>query len=157
MQLWKQPYPSPSRMRRALFRLAAMCVMVGGAQAQDTGHSDLHVNVQGLLNSKGQVVANLFQEGADVFGKPHLKQTQAIGDRKAVLTFAHLANGRYALIVFQDVNGNNDLDHNFLRLPAEPLGFSNGFELTLLSGMPNSKKLSFAVGPDSKTLDITVR
>nr|WP_295773739.1 DUF2141 domain-containing protein [Rhodoferax sp.] len=154
MQFRKQPRRSLS----ARSTLIGLCVLIGGlAHAQDTGHSDLHVNVQGLQNSQGQVVANLFHEGEDVFGKPHLKQTQFIVERRAQLTFANLANGRYALIVFHDVNGNNDLDHNFLRLPAEPLGFSNGFELSLLSGMPSFRKLAFTAGPDSKTIDIAVR
>lgn len=154
MQLRKQSCRSQS----VLFTLMGLCALVGGsAWAQEVGHSDLRVNVLGLQDSQGQVIANLFHKGGDVLGKPHLKQTQPIVDGKAVVTFSNLLNGGYALIVFHDVNGNNDLDHNFLRLPAEPLGFSNGFELSVLSGMPSFHKLAITAGPDSRTIDITVK
>ena len=142
----------------ALHMLLSICALLGSiAQAQSTGQNDLHINVLGLQNNQGQVVANLFEEGADVFGKPHTRQIQTIAERKAVVTFRNVVDGRSALIVFHDVNGNNDLDHSFLRLPVEPLGLSNGFELTLVSGMPSFRKLAFTAGPETKPLEITVK
>lgn len=127
------------------------------ARAQDVNYYDLQVNVLGLQSSRGQVVANLFFEGDDVFGKPRVRATHPIVEKSASLNFSHLQAGRYALIMFHDINGNNDLDHNVFHFPAEPLGYSNGFALTLVSGMPDSHKLAFSVGPDTKPLNITVK
>lgn len=143
--------------RAVRYVIVGLSLLSGLAGARLAEHTDLHVNVQGLQSDQGQVVANLFQEGDDVFGKPHMKKTSTIMNRKAVLSFADVPKGRYALIVFHDKNGNDDLDHNLLRFPAEPLGYSNGFELTLLSGMPSFNKLAFTLGSESKTLDIVVR
>lgn len=33
--------------------------------------------------------------------------------------------GKYAVVAFHDVNGNEELDKNMLGIPTEPYGFSN--------------------------------
>jgi len=40
---------------------------------------------------------------------------------------ADLPGGEYALVIYQDENGNKRLDKNFLGIPREPLGFSNRY------------------------------
>jgi uncharacterized protein (DUF2141 family) len=137
--------------------VAWCCALQVQAQTQDAGDLTLQINVLGLNSSRGQVVANLFLEGDDVFGQPRAKQTQAIVEKHAQLTFQRLKAGRYAVIVFHDINGNNDLDHNLFHFPAEPLGYSNGFELTLFSGLPNSHKLAFDISSPSSPINITVK
>jgi len=118
---------------------------------------DLAVHAGGFALDRGQAIANLFREGQDVFGKPFMRIAAKIDRGKATLMFAGLPPGNYAVTVFHDENGNNDLDHNFLRMPAEPLGFSNGFKLSLLSGMPSFEKLRFTFGADTKPLEISVK
>ncbi|OOG46379.1 hypothetical protein B0B52_03230 [Polaromonas sp. A23] len=148
---------STSRKKNYFALLSACTFATSAVQAQEPARALLHVNVLGLQNSHGQVVAHLFREGGDVFGKPYAKQRQPVSDQPVIVTFVNLEPGRYALIAFHDINGNNDLDHNIFRLPAEPLGYSNGFELSLLSGLPDSKKLAFSVGPNTQTVAITVK
>ena len=63
--------------------------------------------------------------------------------KKRSFTSKGLPAGPYAVVVVHDVNANGEIDHTLLRLPAEPLGFSRGFRLGLLSGMPTFEKLSF--------------
>jgi len=50
--------------------------------------------------------------------------------------------GEYSAILWHDVNGNGTLDHRW-EIPAEPMGFSNNWELSILSGMPSFEKLRF--------------
>ncbi len=38
-----------------------------------------------------------------------------------------LPSGEYALVIYQDDNGNGRLDKNFIGIPREPLGFSNRY------------------------------
>lgn len=80
-----------------------------------------------------------------------------ISDKHAQLVFQNLKYGKYAVTVFHDENDNGTLDHNLLRMPAEPLGFSNGFQLGLFSGLPNFEKLQIVFGPGADTIGITVR
>lgn len=129
----------------------------GTAHAQPADTHELRVNVLGLQSDQGQAVAKLYREGEDIFSLPGLQMVQTITARKAMIVFKDLAPGHYAIVVFHDVNGNGQLDHNLLRLPAEPLGFSNGFQLGLLSGKPDSHKLAFAIGAGDLAIDITVR
>jgi outer membrane protein len=62
-----------------------------------------------------------------------------------------LAFGDYAVVVLHDGNDNGEVDHNFLGLPTEPLGFSNGFKLGLFSGKPTFEKLRFTFSSKAAT------
>lgn len=76
----------------------------------------------------GTVVALLF-DSADAFAdlrNPLKIQAMPEGGR-VPLAFGDLAPGTYALMVFQDLNGNRELDQNFMGIPREPLGFSNHY------------------------------
>ena len=99
---------------------------------------------------------NFFREGDDLFGKPHLRIQAKIHNGEATFVFPQLEYGNYAVILFHDENGNGDLDHNILRLPAEPMGFSNGFDLSLFSGLPSFEKLQFEFGKKSQPVVIAV-
>ena len=39
-----------------------------------------------------------------------------------------LPYGKYAVMIFQDMNGNKKLDKNFLGIPTEPFAFSNNYK-----------------------------
>ena len=52
--------------------------------------------------------------------------------------------GKYAIVLFQDLNGDNKLDMNG-QMPAEPFGFSN---LTMLMGPPNFEQCAFDLNED---------
>ena len=125
----------------------------------DDSSGNLTIQVHGLLHVRGQVIANLFHEGDDVMKivKAYLRTKGKISDKQAQLVFQNLKYGKYAVTVFHDENNNGSLDHNLLRIPAEPLGFSNSFQLGLFSGLPNFEKLQFVFGPDADTIEITVK
>ena len=52
-------------------------------------------------------------------------------------------HGRYAFIVYQDVNDNDEIDSNFIGYPKEPFGFSNNPRIRF--GPPGFRKTSFEV------------
>lgn len=144
--------------RRRVSAIVLLAVfMAAPAWAGAEPEADLIVQVSGFKYDRGQAVANLFREGDDIFGKPHARVAAPIVQGKSTLVFAHLPLGAYAVTAFHDENGNNDLDHNILRFPAEPLGFSNAFRLSLFSGMPSFEKLRFVFDAASKPLEITVK
>ncbi|MBI3806316.1 MAG: DUF2141 domain-containing protein [Nitrospirae bacterium] len=118
---------------------------------------DLVVHVSGFNSEQGQAIANLFRTQDDIFGKPYVRVVAPIQQGKASLIFPQLPYGVYAVTAFHDENGNNELDHNVLRLPAEPLGFSNGFKLSIFSGMPSFEKLRFTFAAVAKPLEITLK
>ena len=162
-------YISRSRLAKAL--TLAACLLGGSAchgspgprvdrsapPSADAPKEDLVVHASGFTHDRGQAIASLFRDGDDVFGEPYARVVARVVERKATLVFPRLYHGSYAVIVFHDENGNHDLDHNFLRFPAEPLGYSNGFKLSLLSGLPNFEKLRFAFDAGAQPAEISVK
>lgn len=69
------------------------------------------------------------------------------------LTFEmHLPPGRYAISVFQDMNGNRKLDSNFLGIPTEDSGSSNNAPARFSA--PKFRDAAFDVGDQSFELAI---
>lgn len=121
------------------------------------GQADLVVHATGFGSNQGHAVADLFVEGEDILGKPHIRIEGDIKGGQATLTFPNLKYREYAVRVFHDENGNGKLDHNFMSIPSEPLGFSNGFSLGLTSGLPTFEKLRFSFVSGARPLEIVVK
>jgi len=117
--------------------------------------NDLVFGISGFENDQGQAVLNLFREQDDIPEKPFRILTAQIKDLKAQFTVNTIAYDSYAVIVYHDLNSNNILDHNFF-LPAEPMGFSNNWQLSLFSGMPTFEKLRFDFSADSTHFTIQI-
>lgn len=142
----------------SVFILSILSLLAQNAVA-DPMSGDLTIVVGGFSSDRGQVIANLFREGDDVMkiDKAYLHAREAISGNRAQLVFRNLKYGKYAVSVFHDENGNGILDHNFLRFPAEPLGFSNNFSLGIFSGLPSFEKLQLDFAPGAETVSIVVK
>ncbi len=144
--------------RRARWLAAGLAIFSVWAPAlADAPVTDLVVHAQGFTHDRGQAVASLFREGDDIFQKPRLRVMAKVHGGNATLVFPRMEYGNYAVLVFHDENGNDDLDHNLLRFPAEPLGSSNGFEFGLFSGLPSFEKLRFTFDASTKPIEITIK
>ncbi len=130
------------------------------AEEESSAHgkqADLVVHATGFRSDQGQAIADLFVQGEDILGKPHVRVKGEIKGGTATLTFRNMTYGDYAVRVFHDENGNGTLDHNFLSIPSEPLGFSNGFSLGVFSGLPTFEKLRFSFVSGAKPIEIVVK
>jgi len=122
-----------------------------------TSRSALEVEVTGFEHDRGRVVAKLFRRGDGAPKGPGYKRlVQGIHKRRAKLAFRDVPHGTYALFLFHDENDNGTVDHNLLGIPAEPLGFSGGFKLSLFSGVPDFDDLKFEFSAKSRPLSIVV-
>jgi uncharacterized protein (DUF2141 family) len=116
---------------------------------------DLVVHAKGFTHARGHAVAKLFFPGQNVRGKGHAQVRADIKDGEATLTFRGVAEGDVAVVVFHDENDNREIDHGPLG-PKEPLGFSNGFELSLVS-WPTFEKLKFALTAEHAEIEVKVK
>lgn len=122
----------------------------------------LEVQAMGFDDDSGHAIALLYRPGANVLDKnaAFARATSAIHGGGVLLRFPDLAEGEYALVVFHDSNDNGIIDHNFLHLPAEQLGFSNGFHPGIFAGLPTFEKLRFRldlpVGAEPAVLKVAV-
>lgn len=114
-------HPGQARLPAWLAGITLWLVAAGAAA------DDLHVRVQQVKPRAGTVVVAVYDKPADfpVPAKRLAAQVvEAQGDAVEVV-FQGLAQGRYAVVAYQDENRNGRLDKNFLGLPTEPYGFSN--------------------------------
>ncbi len=65
---------------------------------------------------------------------------------------ADLPPGVYAVSLYEDLNGNHKLDHNFLGIPREPVGASNNPPGRM--GPPRYRDCCFRVGAQPKEITI---
>lgn len=109
--------------------LVATALAVGDAFAQDT--YDLHVKLTNLLPGKGKVVVSVYNSKTTWLkeGKA-FKVVKANVEKSSSLTVTvpELKAGKYAIIVYQDENSNNEFDRNFLNIPKEPYALSNNIK-----------------------------
>ena len=73
---------------------------------------------------------------------------------RVLLRFDSVPPGRYAISLYQDLNDNGALDANFLRIPAEPYGFSNNGMGRL--GPPSFEQAAFEIMTNLK-IEIELR
>jgi uncharacterized protein (DUF2141 family) len=144
-------------MRRTVMAFVlAFCGAAAASPAVAQGAGDLNIQASGFAHARGQAVAKLFLPGDNILGPGRWRRNAPITRGVASFHFPKLAAGPYAVVVFHDENTNGEIDHGLLG-PSEPIGFSGGFSLSLVSGMPSFDKLKFEFRPPSQTLEIGVR
>ncbi|MBZ9778744.1 DUF2141 domain-containing protein [Psychroflexus sp. CAK8W] len=115
-----------------------------GINAQE--HS-LKVIVEGVEEQKGTIYLSL-HDNEESFPSDNDKAVntgQITGfNSTAEYTFKNLKKGVYAVSIFQDLNGNKEMDTNFIGIPKEPVGASN---LTSF-GRPKFSKCKFDLDGD---------
>lgn len=126
-----------------------------GLSQESQSRGDLKVNVTGMKHNEGKVIVNLFRKGDDVMGKPFIQKYNKIMDGEAQVVFEELPFSSYVVFAFHDENDNGTMDHNWLNIPKEPMGYSNNWNFSLFSGMPSYKKTKFEFS--EKLNDIIIR
>lgn len=124
--------------------LLIVCLWPANAAFAEGEALALSVEISGIAHKRGAIVTKLFRRGDDVpRGRGFRELRVQASNPKLSVRFADLAEGQYALFVYHDENDNGTLDHNFIGIPTEPMGFSNGFQVSLLSGIPDFEDLAF--------------
>ena len=119
--------------------VAIAATMLSGAVPQNC---DLTVHVEKMRSAKGKLQLCLTQEKKffpDCDKDPHARFMTVEAGAKAA-KFKGLEQGDYALAVFHDENGNDNLD-TFAGIPKEGIGFSRNPAFTF--GPPKFSKAIF--------------
>jgi len=143
--------------RREILALAGFILISSAAVAQAPQQNQIHVEITGLRNDKGQAVCSLFSSAADFPKKTEkaiVRHMSVITDRHAVCEFSGVAAGTYAISVFHDENSNGKLDSNFMGIPREGVGASNGAKGHL--GPPKFDAAAFRFAGGRLELKITI-
>jgi uncharacterized protein (DUF2141 family) len=112
------------------------------------------LDFQGMKSDKGSLYVALYNKEDNFLKKPIKGTILKIENKKATVTLKEIPTGVYAVSAFHDANDNKKMDTNFLGIPKEPTGMSNG--ATGFMGPPKYKDAKFNVTKDT-TLTITVK
>lgn len=127
---------------------------VGFSQTENpTGTLAFHI--AGFENNTGQTIVLLYRKADKVPKSPYLQIKAEILNKESVVAVKDLPFGEYAAIVVHDQNKNGTIDHKW-GFPAETLGYTNNWKLSLFSGMPTFEKLRFLFSRPDETVVINM-
>jgi uncharacterized protein (DUF2141 family) len=127
------------------FRLPALSVIPLLATGPAVAGS-LALDITNFDGARGVLYAQLFNtEAAYKASAGALRQVaEPVKGATVRLEFNDLPSGRYAVRLFQDLNGDRKVNTNFLGMPVEPFGFTNNAPATL--GPPSFDAAAVTVG-----------
>jgi uncharacterized protein (DUF2141 family) len=112
---------------------------------------DLTIEVSGITPDRGRIYVAVYDraETFPISGRQLVGQILDSADHNLTAHFKDLPPGEYAAVAFQDTNGNGKLDKNFLGIPKEPYGFSNGARGSV--GSPKFSAAAVTLSPNGAT------
>lgn len=147
---------SVARLIFAVF-LGALCLLPVAAAQQASG-APLDIRVQLTPDAHGELGYLVFgsaegfpNDRAKALRRGFIPIRSGAGQLDIHL---QLPPGTYAVSVYEDLNRNHVLDHNFFGVPKEPVGASNNPRAR--KGPPRFEDCSFAVSNNPKTITISV-
>lgn len=123
--------------------MTAALQLHGAHAAPPPPDGELHVEVEGLKSSRGDVIFALYNSKETFTKKAYKSAIRRIDHGRCEWTVKRLPRGDYAMVVVHDENGNRDMDMNVLGIPEEPYAFSNDAKGYL--GAPNFDTAKFSV------------
>jgi uncharacterized protein (DUF2141 family) len=121
-------------------------------------NASLEVQILGTASDQGQVLVLVF-DSKDGFPQEATKAFRQIvlipKDRKAEFTLADIPQGKYAIVVLHDADGDGLMTTNLLGLPEEKYGFSNNPKIYFRP--PSFEKAAFDLKTASKQVTIHLR
>ena len=78
---------------------------------------------------------------------------KAVTEKNMLIHFTDVPEGEYAVMVYQDLDGNKKLNRNLIGIPNEPYGFSNN---PSLMGPPRFEQLRFQQTKLGQVLNISL-
>ena len=148
---------------------AVLCLFAGVVFGQDSAsdeavktssnedhHAKLVLSISNFESTVGRVFISIYNNsdtflGKEKFQKRELVVADAIVDGKVSTAF-DLPVGEYAVAVFHDDNDNGKMDSNFIGIPNEPSGLSNGHVPKF--GPPRYKEAKFQLTAEGELQEI---
>lgn len=93
--------------------------------------ANLTISILSLHDTEHDVYIAVSRKTDGFPDKPDMAQAIVLkpsGKNSISTVITDLPYGKYAVMVFQDMNGNKKLDKNFLGIPTEPFAFSNNYK-----------------------------
>jgi uncharacterized protein (DUF2141 family) len=134
--------------------LSLLCV-AASSLAQETVRLDL--TISSISDISGTLAVAVFDSEASFDARSgQIAELRLLVDGPSLrCAFELPAPGSYAIIVFQDINGNDELDLSRIGIPQEPYGFSNNARSAF--GPPSFRKARIDIDAGRLTHEISLR
>jgi uncharacterized protein (DUF2141 family) len=121
------PQKTTNRMETKIqILLIWLFVSWSGSSFAEQDPGTLGVHVKGAVANTGQVILSLYTSADNYLKAPVLSETLPVNaEGEARFTIEGIEEGRYSVGIVYDKDGNGKLNTGFLRIPKEPVGFSN--------------------------------
>lgn len=132
-------------MKKLIFVFVVL--LLGGKVA--FSQNTLEISVSNIKSTEGYILVSLSVD-ENTFMKKSFRdgKVEAVQGQVKII-FKNLPDGEYAISVFHDANGNNELDSNFMGIPKEGFGFGNN--ASGMFGPPSFSESLIKVSGDMKT------
>lgn len=146
------------RLSHLLLPLIISAVLPATLTAQSRRETHLTIDVHLTQQAHGELAYLVFASSAGFPGDRDKALRHGFlsipSKSKNLRIDADLPPGIYAVTVYEDLNSNRKLDHNFMGIPREPVGTSNNPPAHL--GPPNFGECSFHLGDSAQTITVTL-
>jgi len=132
----------PRRRLLSIFALLLTAVFLIFAAAHSAHADSLVVTVRDIRSNEGDIRIALYSSADNFLVDGRTAATQSLSARRGdvKVVFVNLRPGIYAAAAFHDENRSGDFDTNFIGVPREGYGFSNGARASL--GPPDFEEAS---------------
>ncbi|MCC5811771.1 MAG: DUF2141 domain-containing protein [Ectothiorhodospiraceae bacterium] len=133
------------------------CLILIGLLASTTaGAADLRVKVAGTSDRQAPVYLALYDtaESFETMDGVRLAVVKRWTEHPSV-AFTDLPPGEYAVAAFQDLNGNQELDTNFMGQPTEPFALSRNARGNM--GPPRFGDAAIVIDGEDKSITLELR
>ncbi|WP_033408630.1 DUF2141 domain-containing protein [Psychroflexus tropicus] len=107
-----------------LMTLTLFC-FIQSLVAQETG--DLTVRFENVKETKGELFVGIYEKD-NFLRQPSIGKTVKVDGNGSEITFKDMAYGSYAISVFHDLNGNQQMDVKSNGMPLEPWAMSGNMD-----------------------------
>ncbi|MBC7867312.1 MAG: DUF2141 domain-containing protein [Gloeobacteraceae cyanobacterium ES-bin-316] len=80
-----------------------------------------------MRKNKGKVIVEIYNNKTSWLKTPYRKMILS-GVQDVQTASFQVPYGKYAITIYQDLNGNGEADMNFLGIPKELIGFGNNYK-----------------------------
>ena len=113
------------------------------------------INILGIDDVEGNISLAIFmnEENYESENNAFHAKDYSVDSQNVSIQLLNVPEGEYAIILFQDINKNGELDKSLFGYPKEPYGFSNNPGLTF--GKPSFNNVKYTVSAETfQSIDI---
>jgi len=115
----------------------------------------LVLEITGIDDKGGVMMIAVFKEDDKFLKEPSYAEEVSINEESNItVKFNNIPFDTYAISIYHDLNENGELDSNFIKIPKEPIGFSN--EYFPKFGPPKFKNASFILNQNELKMNVNL-